>query len=171
MADVTYVISIRDDTGGKGGSSGSGGSGGMAKQNGGVAPTSTGENASGFNISKKQAIGLGVVAAKKIANRVATTLINQVGVRTGNTTLQEKIAYTESCIERGLAIGTAIIGGAIAGNPLVVLAGVGAAVSWGVDISVAREQIRLERAVENIGISQANIRAGAGGDRSGRNTY
>ena len=168
MADVTYVISIRDDTGGKGGS---GSSGGRAKQNGGVAPTSNGENASGFNISKKQAIGLGVVAAKKIVHRVVTKAINQVGVRTGNTTLQEKLAYTEGCIERGLAIGTAIIGGAIAGNPLVVLAGVGAAVSWGVDISVAQEQIRLERAVENIGISQANIRAGAGGDRFGKATY
>ena len=41
----------------------------------------------------------------------------------------------------------------------------------GVDIAVAQEQLNLERAVENIGIQQANIRAGAGGDRSGRGTY
>ena len=47
------------------------------------------------------------------------------------------------------------------------------ALSWGVDIAVAQEQLNLERAVENIGIQQANIRAGAGagGDRSGRSTY
>ena len=61
--------------------------------------------------------------------------------------------------------------GAVSGNPLAVAAGVGAAVSWGVDIAVAQDQLNLQRAVEQIGISQANIRAGAGGDRVGRNTY
>ncbi|MBQ7363524.1 MAG: hypothetical protein IJW48_03620 [Clostridia bacterium] len=53
----------------------------------------------------------------------------------------------------------------------MVAAGIGSAISWGVDIFVAQEQINLQRAVENIGISQANIRAGAGGDRSGRSMY
>ncbi len=48
---------------------------------------------------------------------------------------------------------------------------VSSALSWGVDIAVAQEQLNLERAVENIGIQQANIRAGAGGNRSGRSTY
>ena len=171
MADVTYVISIRDETGGKGSSSGEAQGASAVSQNGGVAPTSKGERASGFHLSKKQKINLGIVAAKKIGHRVATTYINQVGIRTGNTTLQEKLAYTESCIERGLAIGTTVITGAVTGNPLMVAAGIGSAISWGVDISVAQEQIKLQRAVENIGISQANIRAGAGGDRFGKATY
>ena len=54
-------------------------------------------------------------------DRVATTYINQVGVRTGNTQFQEKLSYSYSCLERGLGIGAAIIGGAIAGSPLAVV--------------------------------------------------
>lgn len=167
MADVTYLITIRDETG----------KGSSEENNGGVAPAYDGANASGAPKGTsgtdyaKKAKALGIVAVKKIAHRVATSYINQVGVRTGNTQFQEKLSYSYSCLERVLGIGTAIIGGAIAGNPLAVLAGVGVAASWGVNIAVAQQQINLQRAVDDIGIAQANIRAGAGGDRSGRATY
>ena len=170
MADVTYVISIRDDTGGKGSSEA--GSSGAGSGNGGVAPTSTGENASGFHLSKKQKINLGIVAAKKAVHTIAVTYINQVGIRTGNTTLQEKLAYTLSCGDRVFNMGTALLTGVLSGNPAGgVLAAAGIAFTRGVEIAVAQEQLKLERAVENIGISQANIRAGAGGDRFGKATY
>lgn len=163
MADVTYVISIRNDTGTEKGTNDNAASG-----NGGVAPTTSGENASGVTLTKKQSIALGLVAAKRIGNRVATTYISQVGVRTGNVTRQEQMNYTLGVVEKSVGIGLAIIGGAVAGSPLAVAAGVGAAISWGVDIAVAQAQLNLERSVENIGISQANIRAGAGGDRYGK---
>lgn len=170
MADVSYVITIRDDT------SGTGSPPGVAStDNTGVASASNGESASpkssGFHISKKAGVMMGVAAVKKVGNRVATTYISQVGVRTGNVTLQEKLAYDKGVAMRWIGIGTAVILGAATGNPLAIAAGVGSAISWGVDIAVAQEQLNLERAVENIGIQQANIRAGAGGDRSGRNTY
>ena len=124
-----------------------------------------------FHISKKAGVMMGVAAVKKVGNRVATTYISQIGVRTGNVTLQEKLAYDKGVAMRAIGIGTTLIVGAATGNPLAIAAGVGSAISWGVDIAVAQEQLNLERAVENIGIQQANIRAGAGGDRSGRNTY
>jgi hypothetical protein len=79
--------------------------------------------------------------------------------------------YTLNAAERAIGIGAAIIGGLATQNYLVALAGIGAAASWGVDIAVAKEQINLERQVEYIGISQANIRAGAGGDRYGKANF
>lgn len=171
MADVTYLITIRDERGGD--------SKGLSEGN--VAPSTDGTNASGnpngtVAGSKRKGSGekaraLALVAAKKIIHRVATTYINQVGVRTGNTQLQERLSYSYSCLERSIGIGIAVVGGAMTGNVLAVAAGVGAAVTWGVNIAVAQEQINLQRSVENIGIAQANIRAGAGGDRSGRATY
>ena len=171
MADVTYVISIRDDTSGKGSTPGVA----STDSNTGVAPTTSGESASpkssGFNISKSAGVMMGVAAVKKVGNRVATTYISQIGVRTGNVTLQEKLAYDKGVAMRVIGIGTTLIVGVATGNPLAIAAGVGSAISWGVDIAVAQEQLNLERAVEHIGIQQANIRAGAGGDRSGRSTY
>ena len=172
MADVTYVISIRDDTSGKGSTPGVASN----DSNTGVAPTTSGESASpkssGFNISKKAGVMMGVAAVKKVGNRVATTYISNIGVRTGNVTLQEKLAYDKGVANRLINMGTAVILGFATGHPITgTMAAVGSALSWGVDIAVAQEQINLERAVEHIGIQQANIRAGAGGDRSGRNTY
>lgn len=166
MPNITYEIIIRSEDGG-----GSGTGGGKGTPGKSVAKTPKGDDASGFPISGKKLAAMGYVAAKRIGNRVATTYISRVGLRTGNATLQERMSYDLGVANRAIGIGTAIIGGAISGNPLAVVAGIGSAVSWGIDIAVAQEQLNLQRAVENIGISQANIRAGAGGDRIGRNTY
>lgn len=163
MPNVTYEIIIKNETGG----SGSGDKSGSKA----VAKTTDGKDASGFSISKKQAASMAMVAVQKIGNRVATTYINKVGMRTGRTSLQERMAYDLGVANRLVGIGTAVIMGAVSGNPLAVAAGIGAAVSWGVDVAVAQDQLNAQRAVEQIGISQANIRAGAGGDRAGRNTY
>ncbi len=164
MPNVTYEIILKNETGGGGGSTKKSGSKAVAK-------TPKGDDASGFNLDAKKIAKLSYVAARQIGNRVATTYINKVGLRTGNTTLQERMSYDLSVAKRALNIGTAVIMGAVTGNPLAIAAGIGSAVSWGVDIAVAQDQLNLQRAVENIGISQANIRAGAGGDRIGRNTY
>lgn len=162
MPNVTYEIILKNETGGGGGSE---------KGSKSVAKTPKGDDASGFPISKKQAKGMAMVAVRKIGNRLATTYINKVGMRTGRTTLQEEFAYDLGVANRLLSIGGAIVAGVATQNYLAVAAGVGAAISWGVDIAVAQDQINLRRAVDNISINQANIRAGAGGDRVGRNTY
>ena len=164
MANVTYEIILKNETGGGGSSSKKSGSKSIAK-------TPKGDDASGFKIDGKKAGMLGYVAVRRIGNRVGTTLINRVGITTGNTTLQERLAYDFSILNRTINIGTAVITGAVTGNPLAIAAGIGMAVSWAVDIAVAKDQLNIQRTVENISISQANIRAGAGGDRAGRNVY
>lgn len=163
MPNVTYEIIIKNETGG----SGSGDKSGSKA----VAKTPKGDDASGFNLDAKTIGRLAYVGARRIVNRTFTTYVNKVGMRTGRTSLQERMAYDLSIANRALNIGTAVIMGAVHGNPLAVAAGVGMAVSWAVDIAVAQDQLNVQRAVEQIGISQANIRAGAGGDRAGRNTY
>lgn len=164
MADVTYVIEIRNTSaGGGGGGANSGVTSVTPNASPGVAPTQSGE--SGAGSSPKMAMS----AVKQISNRVISTYINRVSLRTGQATLQQKLSYQKGAITRAAAIGATIIGGAATANPLAVAAGIGSAVSWGIDIAVAQDQLNLQQAVEGIGISQANIRAGTGGDRIGRN--
>ncbi len=163
MADVTYVISIRDDTS----------SDKSSKQSkngiepGGVATTPSGESgSSGKPLGKV----IGLVAAKKVI-QLESTYVSMVGARTGNVTRQEQLQYDISRTHRQIAIGGMIVGGIVTGNPLAVIAGVGAAVSWGIDLAIAQKNIDIQRSIEDISISQANIRAGAGGDRYGKSNF
>ena len=166
MPDVTYEIVIRGEGVEKEQANNL-----NAQKGHGVAISPNSENSGGFGLSSKQIKSMGIATAKVAFNKAHTRYINQVGVRTGNTTYQEKLSYTYSTAKRALNIVGMLGAGAITGNPMFIFAGVTSAVSWAVDLSIAQEQINLERAVENIGISQANIRAGSGGDRSGRATY
>lgn len=167
MADVTYQIIIK----GEGNASESNANNTNAQKGSGVSTTLKGDDAGGFSLSKKQIKHMGMATASIAVNKALTTYINRVGVRTGNVTYQEKLSYTYSTAKRAIGIAGMIGGGIATQNPMLVFAGVTSAVSWGVDLAVSQEQINLQRAVEGIGISQANIRAGAGGDRSGKATY
>ncbi len=167
MADtVQYVITIRNETG----------EGGRSKP-GGVSKTSSGDDVSGFyKKTIKSFLGIaGVATAKKAVDFIATTNINRVSIRTGESVLQEKLNYAYSWASRIGGIGLSLAGGFAAGGPAgLAVAAVGSAASLigtAIDLNVARENIALERTVESIGIAQANIRAGAGGDRNGRTPY
>lgn len=166
MADVTYVIEIRD--GGGGGNGGNGVTKISPNASPGVSPTQSGDSGSSSGIKLGK---MAETAVRQIGNRVISTYINRVSLRTGQATLQQRLSYQKGAITRAAGIGAAILGGAAAGNPIAVAAGIGSAVSWGVDIAVAQDQINLQQAVEGIGISEANIRAGVSGDRNGRKTY
>lgn len=165
MADVTYQIIIK----GEGNASESNANNTNAQKGSGVSTTLKGDDAGGSPVKKIAKTGFAV--ASIAANKAVTTYINRVGVRTGNVTYQERLSYTYSTAKKAVGIAAMIGGGIATQNPMLVFAGVTSAVSWGVDLAVAQEQINLQRAVEGIGISQANIRAGAGGDRSGKATY
>ncbi|MBR3680621.1 MAG: hypothetical protein IKL79_01295 [Clostridia bacterium] len=118
-------------------------------------------------IKKSAAVGL----ALKYVNLFATTEINRVELRTGRATYQAELNYKKSAAMRGLAIGGSFVGAAITGNPLLAVAGVVSAVDWGLEIGIAQENLNIERAVSNVSIGMANIRAGAGGDRFGKSGY
>ncbi len=162
MADkVSYVITIKNETGG--GSSGRG--------TGAVAQTKSGEDAGGLSKGVKRGAAMGVAVATKLADTAVTTYINRVDIRTGNTTLAQRLSFKYSEAKRGIAMGAALIGGIATGNPVAVIGAATAVISRGIDIAIASENIQLQRDLENISIQQANIRAGSGGGRAGRNPY
>ena len=105
------------------------------------------------------------------ANTAITTYINRVELRTGRSTYQEQLNYQKSATLRGLGIAASIIGGLVTGNYLLAVGGVSAAVDWGINTTIAKDTLNLERAVNNVSIGMANVRAGAGGDRYGRSNY
>lgn len=167
MADgsrVEYVITIKG-AGGKGGSGTKSKTGSTKKK--GVAPTVNGADTGEI----KKLGGLAVAGAVAIGNKIVTTAINRVGITTGQTTFQERLNYTYNTAMRVTAIGGAILGGIASGNYLAAIAGAASAVSWGIEVAVADMNIQTERRVESIGIRQANIRAGASGDRTGKTAY
>lgn len=173
MADVTYRIIIE----------GMGGEG--------DAPKTTAATPSGDEISPKPAGGGGTTAetggfskayktiknsaavglALKYANTAITTAINRVELRTGRATYQEQLNYQKSATIRGLGIAASIIGGLATGNYLLAVGGAVSALDWGIEIGIAQENLNIERAVNNVSIGMANVRAGAGGDRHGKSNY
>ena len=160
-SDNEYIITFKVDGDEEGGAS-----------DGGVAKTSEGKSAApDLGSLGKQVGGFAMAAAASAANQVITTAISQVSVRTGNSTLQQRLSFGYSTTMRALSIGGTILGGVVTGNPMAVIAGIGSAVSWGVDIAIAQENLNLQRRVEGVSLEQTMIRAGAGGDRVGRATY
>ena len=166
MADVNYVITIKSE---------GGGSSKNAKKK--IASTSSGENidksesSGGFADFVKKAKSLSHAApvgyALKYADLAMTTHINRIELRTGSSTLQEKISYEYGMAKRIAASGIAIIGGIASGNPVVAVAGAMSLVNIGVQQTIAQQNLNIAREVEGIGIQQANIRAGANGGRNG----
>lgn len=155
---VQYVITIKGE--------GSGGSGGSQDKSG-VAKTTEGKDAGGLKIGRKTV----TAAAAMVAAKVVTTSINRVGVTTGHTTMQQRLNAAYSNGTSALMTGAAIVGGLVTQNYLAVVAGVASAVNSVIDMSIAEMNINTQRRVDAVSIRQANIRAGAGGDRNGKATY
>jgi hypothetical protein len=164
MADVNYVITIRSEGGGEE----------EAPKK--IASTASGESVepekkpSTFEDFKKKAKKPAMVAkayALKYADLAITTEINRVELRTGSSLLQEQISYKYDMTKRVFLAGALIVGGAVAGNPLAIVAGITSIADIGIQQSIARENMNIAKTVESIGINQANIRAGSNGGRFG----
>jgi hypothetical protein len=158
-ATVEYIITIKGE---------GVGDGGRLKSNKAVA--STAQSDGGGNKSNANSV-LSAVSVGAVANKIATTIINRVGVTTGQTTMQERLNFQYNTAKRLGMTGVSLITGAASGNWGMVVASVASLANWGIDIGLAQANINTERRVEQIGIKQANIRAGAGGDRNGKATY
>ena len=162
-----YVITIKTD------------SQSSQNSNAGIAPTLSGEQIEGsqktddsFADFAKKLNSLKNVApvayALKYADLAVTTEINRVELRTGHSTLQEKLNYEYSMTKSVVTAGAAIVGGLLTQNYLVAIAGAMSLVNIGVQQHIAEQNLNIARQVEGIGIEQANIRAGSGGGRYGR---
>lgn len=164
VPDVNYVITIKSESS-------------IAKKPKTVASNSEGERVdtpkeeSGFDSFLKKANTIKKCAATgyalKYVDLAVTTKLNRVELRTGNSLLQEKISYQYNITKRLSLSAAAVVGGAITGNPLAVVGGIVSLANIGIQRAIESKNIEIAQQVENIGISLANIRAGANGGRSG----
>lgn len=110
--------------------------------------------------------------AKKFLGTIASANVNTVSLRTGQIQLQERqqaiLGYASSAFD---IVESAVAGWATTGSPYGALAGAAASLAFkGIDYGIEKRELQLSASVENIGRTQANIRAGAGGGRAGK-TY
>ncbi len=137
-----------------------------------AAPTASGDALTDKESPKKKLI-LQTAAygyAKRAVNTVVSNRINTVSLRTGNSEHQQRLQLAQRVTNDVVSIAESLIVGAAVGG----LAGavVGAALSTTfklIEYGFELEQVELNRTVDNIGLAQAQIRAGTGGDRKGRN--
>ena len=169
MPDVNYIITIRHE-------GGSGGSGGTSP---GVAPTVSGESATGeenvigsiWNRATKITKLAPIAYSLKMLDSIATREGNRVELRTGHSTYQERISWSYGVAKRALSTGALLIGGIATNNPLAISGAVISTIFQEVEVAQAAQDIRISRAVESVGIDMANIRAGSYGDRGRRDGY
>ena len=157
MPDVNYVITIKGD-----------GVGGQIGTNG-VAPSPSrvpAENDSGIKVPSVFRKIAPAAIGMQIARSVIQGELSRVELRTGYSTLQERINFA---ISKGQSLIGGIVGGAAVGGPVGAVVG-GMTVMLGQAIQYTQNQITLDinRSIENISIGMANVRAGAGGDRTGQ---
>ena len=155
MPDVNYIITIKGD-----------GVGGVVTN--GVAPSGgvTAERSTDTRVPSM----LKRVAPAAIAGQIAKTVIrgelHRVEVRTGFSTAQERLNFA---VSKAAGIATPIIAGAMTAGPAGAIIGGGLAIfNEALQYSQAKETYNLNRTIENISIGMADVRAGAGGDRTGQ---
>ena len=141
----------------------------------------SGANAAGKG-NKKTATAVGVAAAygitKRLVDKGVAHYVNTIELRTGQQLYQERMQFFTNAAQRIWSIGEAAAIGAMAGGPVGAV--VGAATSAlsqisqifnaALDYSFEQDRLNMARQVEQIGLTQAAIRAGAAGSRGGK-TY
>ena len=135
MPDVSYIITIRHE----GGSSGSGGS------SPGVAPTVSGESATGdgnvigdlYGAYQKATKIAPIAFAMKLIDSTVTREMNRVELRTGHSTYQERISWSYGVAKRTLSTGALLIGGIATNNPVAIGGAVLSAANRGIELMQA----------------------------------
>lgn len=156
MPDVNYVITIKNESNGGG------------QVSNGVAPamnfTEPPED------TKVRVPGvLKRLAPAAIAMQIGRTIVNgelnRVELRTGYSTLQERLNFA---VTNGTRLLTSVMAGAAFGPVGAIAGGAVYMLSTGLSIWQSQLNIDINRSIEDINIGMANVRAGAGGDRSGQ---
>lgn len=123
-------------------------------------------------ISGKKA-AVKAIAVMDIAKRLYLTArnfqVNTVELKTGSQALQDRLRFR---LDVGVAISNALESlavGALVGNLPGAVIGLTSSVTTSlISYSQKQQQIRLQQAVESVGLQLNNIRAGAGMARDGR---
>jgi len=140
--------------------------------------TDTEKMKTSFNVStKKILVGNPGVVLSSLAlyagKRVASTLISNIGLSTGNQYMQEAIQFGG-----GLAVGliSSVVGGAVAGSVIPgignlagAIAGLGSwALSTGLDWASANYSAGIQKSIDRLNIGQINLVSGLGSSSFGR---
>lgn len=124
-------------------------------------------NASAKDKQQDAVAGIAVYGyAKKLATQVISHRVNTVELRTGQAELQQKISFKYDVAKQAFGFFESVaIGGGLAGIPGAIAGGMLSLGSMLVNIANRQDSININRDIENVSISQNNIRAGAGRSR------
>ena len=159
MAEKQYVITLRNET----------------KENEKAKTTATTQNGQsadgktdekGFKFTKATALkGFAV----SVADRVVSSEINTISLRTGYEEKQQKTQFNYQVGKQGAFAAVALIAGAKTGNIGTSLFGIALSlVNTAVNYSIRQQEINYARNVENTSIFLNQIRMGTGANREGK---
>lgn len=139
----------------------------------------TGEGGESLNVvgkGSKKAITkvAGYHYAKKAAMMVWDYNVSTIALKSGREMLQERQETAKKYISFGISVAEGAMSGLMmsGGNPAGALIGAAVTTIYKVaEIGIESSKLNLQRRVDDIGLTQANIRAGAGSDRIGKNVY
>lgn len=160
---MAYEIILKNETS-------QGGAGAVAGQ--GEENTSPAKSPLIGNSTTSKIAAAGLVAWKQVkpwVNRVVSHEVSMVELRTGSREQQEKTSFTYQIINDGVDVVESAATGLLisGGNPIGTLIGLATGlISKLVGYAQNQNRINTERAVENVGLRQNYIRAGARGSRS-----
>jgi hypothetical protein len=121
-------------------------------------------------ISPRKAAIASYGIAKQIINSVYTHQVNTTELRTGNSEYQQRLQFHKDLMDRAFNLGESLVAGFMLGGGVGALIGAATSVTMmGVQIAQKADRIATQQSVENISIGLADVRAGAMGDRQGRN--
>lgn len=107
--------------------------------------------------------------AANVADRVITSNINMVSLRTGHEALQQRIHTNYGYAKKGIGIVTSMVQGAmVAGVPGALINGALSASSELVNLAIRQNEINVARQQENATLFLNQIRIGTSGGRMGR---
>lgn len=110
-------------------------------------------------------IAIAAVGARFVVNE-ATYYVSTVGLRTGDTILQQKADYAWQVGSFALKTGAMLGVGLATSNPLLIIAGVGTIVNRAQEINQKQRTIDTQANIEQESIYRNNLRAGTKGSRS-----
>lgn len=160
MEDRSYSIIINLNALPKGNSA-------MAEQESSTLGGLSGNSASEAGALKaaQNLVSFATVAAS--ADKIITTAISQVNMRTGAAEYEQRLDTAYSAGKQIIGAGAALAIGAATGTlPVVALGMVMSSINKALSISQKASQLNMEHSLEDISIGMQNVRAGTSGRRS-----
>lgn len=107
--------------------------------------------------------------AMNVVDRVVTSNVNMVSLRTGHEELQQRMQFAYSVANQGAGVLMgAIMGGSLAGGVGAVIGAVAGASDKMINMAIKQNEINVRQNIENQTLALNRIRAGAGQDRTGK---